>query len=184
MELMHVLTGFNDIRDSIPPYADSPNDEGDIGNFDETAFSKGMHPTAYTKAGIKWLDGSAIAQHGDGAASYALHAVGLVQPPPTGRWAAVRIGQQGPVPDGRSTADGRSVRISKPVRAWHPQPRRDRLPSSDIGFAWVSAEQPHPDFPSDYNRSRAGYGFHLRFRRYGACNRSASRRVLRGHRNT
>ena len=96
MELMHVLTGFNDIRDLIPPYADSPNDEGDIGNFDEMAFSKGMHPTAYTKAGIKWLDGSAIAQHGDGAASYALHAVGLVQPPPTGRWAAVRIGQQVP----------------------------------------------------------------------------------------
>jgi len=96
MELMHVLTGFNDIRDLLPPYADSPHDEGDIGNFDEMAFARGMHPTAYTKVGIEWLDRSTIVQHGSGAASYALHAIGLAQPPPTGRWAAVQIGSQVP----------------------------------------------------------------------------------------
>jgi hypothetical protein len=96
MELMHVLTGFNDLRNLVPPYVDSPNGEGDIGNFDEMAFSGGMHPSAYTKAAIQWLDESAIAKHTGGAAGYDLHAVGLVQPPPPGRSTAIRIGSQVP----------------------------------------------------------------------------------------
>jgi hypothetical protein len=96
MELMHVLTGFDDIR-CQPQFVDCPNDVGDIGNFDEMAFNGGMHPSAYTKAAIGWLDASAIAQHHTGhAANYDLHAVGLVQPPPSGRSAAVRIGSQVP----------------------------------------------------------------------------------------
>lgn len=96
MELLHVLTGFTDIRDLVPPYADSPADMGDIGYFDEMAFSSGEHPTAFTKLGMKWLDASAIAQYDTGAATYDLHAIGLQQPPPPGRWAAVQIGSQVP----------------------------------------------------------------------------------------
>jgi len=95
MELMHVLTGFADIR-CQPSFADCPDDVGDIGNFDEMAFNGGMHPSAYTKAAIQWLDGSAIAKHTGGSASYDLHAVGLVQPPPTGRSAAIQVGSSVP----------------------------------------------------------------------------------------
>jgi hypothetical protein len=97
MELMHVLTGFDDIR-SRPNFVDSPNGEGDIGFFDEMAFARGTHPSAFTKAAIGWLDSSAIAMHTNhtNAVSYALHAVGLVQPPPTGRSTAIRIGSQVP----------------------------------------------------------------------------------------
>jgi hypothetical protein len=95
MELMHVLTGFDDIR-CQPQFVDCPNDLGDIGNFDEMAFSRGTHPSAYTKAAIQWLDASAIANHTGRAADYALHAVGLPQPPPSGRSTAVRIGSQVP----------------------------------------------------------------------------------------
>ena len=95
MELMHVLTGFDDIR-CQPQFVDCPNGEGEIGSFDEMATNGGMHPSAYTKVAIGWLDASAIAQYTGRAASYELHAVGLVQPPPSGRAAAVRIGSQVP----------------------------------------------------------------------------------------
>lgn len=80
MELMHVLTGFDDIR-CQPRFVDCPNDVGDIGNFDEMAFNGGMHPSAYTKAASGWLDASAVTEHTGRAADYELHAVGLVQPP-------------------------------------------------------------------------------------------------------
>jgi negative regulator of replication initiation len=95
MELMHVLTGFADIR-CFGNFADCPDGAGDIGNFDEMAQAGGVHPSAFTKAAIQWLDASAIARHKGRAAGYDLHSVGLVQPPPTGRSTAVRIGSSVP----------------------------------------------------------------------------------------
>ena len=86
MEVMHGLTGFRDLY----PFG------GNIGAFDEMACSCGTHPSAYTKAAISWLDRSAIAEHAGRTTGYALHAVGLVQPPPDGRVAAVRIGASVP----------------------------------------------------------------------------------------
>ena len=86
MEFMHSLTGFGDLY----PFG------GNMGGFDEMACSCGTHPSTYTKAAIGWLDASAIAQHTDRFAGYDLHAVGLVQPPPSGRSTAVRIGSQVP----------------------------------------------------------------------------------------
>ena len=86
METMHVLTDFNDLY----PFG------GNMGAFDEMACNCGTHPSAYTKAAVGWLDPSAIALHDVTARNYDLHAVGLVQPPPFGRWAAVRIGTQVP----------------------------------------------------------------------------------------
>ena len=86
MEFMHSLTGFADLY----PFG------GNMAAFDEMACSCGTHPSAYTKAAIGWLDGSAIALHIGQAANYTLHSVGLVQPPPSGRLAAVRIGSQVP----------------------------------------------------------------------------------------
>jgi hypothetical protein len=86
MELMHCLTGFDDLY----PF------NGNMGGFDQMACNCGTHPSAYTKAAISWIDASAIAQHTARTAEYNLHSVGLVQPPPSGRSAAVRIGSQVP----------------------------------------------------------------------------------------
>ena len=117
MELMHVLTGFADIR-CQPAFIDCPNDVGDIGNFDEMAFNKGMHPSAYTKAAIHWLDASAIAQHTvHGGLPITRRRPRPAAPVRPGDGRADRV--TGPLPDGRSTAHGRSVRIPQPVGARH-----------------------------------------------------------------
>ncbi|MDX5418011.1 MAG: hypothetical protein LPK09_02260, partial [Hymenobacteraceae bacterium] len=86
MEFMHCLTGFADLY----PF------NGNMGSFDEMACSCGTHPSAYTKAAIGWLDPSTIAQHKTRAEGYTLHSISLIQPPPTGRSSAVRIGTQVP----------------------------------------------------------------------------------------
>jgi hypothetical protein len=86
MEFMHSLTGFGDLY----PFG------GNMLSFDEMACACGTHPSAYTKAAIGWLDASAIAKHIGRVANYALHSVGLVQPPPSGRSAAIRIGKEVP----------------------------------------------------------------------------------------
>src|SRR5437870_1676718 len=86
METMHVLTGFADLYKF----------GGNMGAFDEMACACGTHPSAYTKAAIRWLDDSAIARHTGRVLGYELHAVGLRQPPPLGRVTAVRIGSQVP----------------------------------------------------------------------------------------
>ena len=83
---MHSLTGFADLY----PFG------GNMGRFDEMACACGTHPSAYTKAAIGWLDAAAIASHNSGTADYKLHSVGLVQPPPSGRVTAVRIGSKAP----------------------------------------------------------------------------------------
>lgn len=81
-EFMHSLTGIADLY----PFG------GDLGRFDNMANAAGCHPTAFTKRAIQWLDASAMVRHSRPSANYDLHAVGLVQPPPSGRTAAVRIG--------------------------------------------------------------------------------------------
>jgi hypothetical protein len=86
MEFMHCLTGFADLY----PF------NGNMGAFDEMACSCGTHPSAYTKAAIGWLDASTIAVHRGSEADYQLHSVGLIQPPPSGRVAAIRIGSEAP----------------------------------------------------------------------------------------
>ena len=91
MELIHVLGNIFDTW-SIPGFIDSPNGEGDISGFDEMASNLGMHPIAWTKERLAWLDESAIAQHISGSSNYDLHAIGLAQPAPAQRWSAVRIG--------------------------------------------------------------------------------------------
>jgi PASTA domain-containing protein len=86
MEFMHGLTGFGDLY----PF------DGNMFAFDEMACACATHPSAYTKAAIGWLNASTVAQHPGGVAHYNLYSVGLVQPPPSGRVAAVRLGQQVP----------------------------------------------------------------------------------------
>jgi hypothetical protein len=86
METMHSLTGFADLY----PFG------GNMGAFDEMACNCGTHPSAYTKAAIGWLDASAIAVQSAYLADYQLYSVGLIQPPPSGWVAAVRIGSSVP----------------------------------------------------------------------------------------
>jgi hypothetical protein len=86
MELMHCLTAFRDLY----PFG------GNMGPFDEMACACGTHPSAYTKAAIGWLDASGVVLQKVPAKDHTLHTVGLVQPPPSGRVAAVRIGSQVP----------------------------------------------------------------------------------------
>jgi hypothetical protein len=99
MEFIHCLTSFADLypfagRVGVATGQFAYN--GNVGNYDEMAASAGTHPTAYTKAAIQWLDASTIAQHTFPTATYDLHSIGLPQPPPSGRFAAVRIGTQVP----------------------------------------------------------------------------------------
>jgi hypothetical protein len=86
MEFMHSLTGFGDLY----PFG------GNMDAFDEMDCSCGTHPSAFTKRAIQWLNPAAIAQHTGRAVPYALHSIGLVQPPPTGRVAAVQVGSKVP----------------------------------------------------------------------------------------
>jgi len=93
MELMHGLTGFTDIY----PFGDDVDQQDPVmGLYDEMSAAAGTHPSAYTKAGIQWLDRSTIAEHTGRAGIYALHAISLTQPPPTGCVAAVKIGPSVP----------------------------------------------------------------------------------------
>ncbi len=88
MELMHVLTAFLDLY----PFG------GNMGTFDNMAGAQGTHPSSFTKAAVGWLDRSAIRRHSSqsGEVRYDLHLVGLPQPPPTGRVAAVQVGASAP----------------------------------------------------------------------------------------
>jgi hypothetical protein len=106
MEFMHCLTGFDDLYTF----------NGNMGSFDEMACSCATHPSAFTKAAIGWLDTTAITQHLPLEASYDLHAVGLIQPPPSGRSTAVRIGSEVPylMVEARQTVDQFEANIPSP----------------------------------------------------------------------
>ena len=112
MELMHGLTGFTDLYafgDDVDPQ--NPV----IGIYDQMSAAAATHPTAYTKLGIQWLDESAIAAHRGHVGDYALHAISLAQPPPSGRVAAVRVGRSVPyvMIEARLRADQFDARIPK-----------------------------------------------------------------------
>jgi negative regulator of replication initiation len=93
MELMHGLTGFTDIY----PFGDDVDQQDPVmGLYDEMSSAGATHPSAYTKAGIQWLDRATIAEHVGRVGVYALHAISLTQPPTTGRVAAVKIGADVP----------------------------------------------------------------------------------------
>mgnify|MGYP001227048525 CR=1 FL=1 len=89
MELMHGLTGF---RDLYPFGNDADPHNPVIGRYDEMSAAAATHPCAYTRLGCQWLDPNTVVRHTARVATYSLHAISLPQPPPTGRVAAVRIG--------------------------------------------------------------------------------------------
>ncbi|HEY4682658.1 MAG TPA: hypothetical protein VIH17_05335, partial [Candidatus Acidoferrales bacterium] len=81
MEVVHMATEFGDL------YNTDPN----LGAFDNMAASSGTHPSAHTKLAMQWLDGVTVATHRGRQSRFNLWAIALLQPPPPGRVAAVRI---------------------------------------------------------------------------------------------
>ena len=69
---------------------------GNMGPFDQEAGYLATHLSGWTKRAVGWLDPSTVALHLGQAAEYTLHSISLIQPPPTGRIAAVQIGAQVP----------------------------------------------------------------------------------------
>jgi hypothetical protein len=87
MELTHMLVGFADLYSEAVPH--------DLKPYDNMAGANGVHPTAYSKTLLGWLDGDAIAVDTLSTASFDLHALELVQPAPPGRVTAVRVNTGG-----------------------------------------------------------------------------------------
>ena len=67
-----------------------------MGPFDQEAGYEATHISAWTKRAVRWLDPSTVAPHPGGVAEYTLHSVSLIQPPPSGRIAAIQIGADAP----------------------------------------------------------------------------------------
>jgi|CXWK01.1.fsa_nt_gi hypothetical protein len=150
MEFMHVLTSFADLY----PF------QGNMGAFDEMACSCGTHPSAYTKAAIGWLDASSIARHTGAEASYDLHSVGLVQPPPTGRVTAVRIGTTVPylMVEARQRVDQFDLKIpSEGVIVYQVQ-TSDRLGQAQNNMAPLALLTPQALGPGAVFASDRGVG--------------------------
>jgi hypothetical protein len=83
MELMHTLTGFGDLYQTT---------DARPGAFDNMDCACGTHPSAFTKLKLNWLDQSQVRTTSAGSsATFTLHALGLLQPSPPGRIAAIRI---------------------------------------------------------------------------------------------
>jgi len=89
-EILH-QTNLCDLPDLFDFAGQYPSGEN-MGPFDQEAGYQATHLSAWTKRAVRWLDPSTVARHRGGVADYDLHSVSLIQPPPTGRIAAVQIG--------------------------------------------------------------------------------------------
>jgi PASTA domain-containing protein len=110
-EILHQtnLCDLPDLFDFAGQYPSGDN----MGPFDQEAGYRATHPCAWTKRAVGWLDPSSVVLHLGQAADYTLHAISLIQPPPTGRKAAVQIGAQVPylMVEARLKADQFDVNI-------------------------------------------------------------------------
>lgn len=86
MELTHILTSFGDLYN---PQGQPPLPRP--GNFDNMACNCGVHPSAFTKLKLGWLDESEIVDARAGFTTQTLHALTLPRPSPPGRYTAFRI---------------------------------------------------------------------------------------------
>lgn len=87
METMHALTGFGDLYQTT---------DGPPGRFDNMDCACGTHPSSFTKLKLGWLEQNQVRIAGaQSPISVNLHAVGLLQPSPPGRVAAIRIPSTG-----------------------------------------------------------------------------------------
>ena len=93
-ELLH-QTNLCDLPDLFDWAGDYPSG-ANMGPFDQEAGYEATHISAWTKRGVGWVDPSTVAQHAGLTADYTLHSASLIQPPPTGRVAAIQIGAKVP----------------------------------------------------------------------------------------
>jgi len=109
-ELAH-QTGLCNIPDLFD-FTDVYPDQNMVG-FDQEAGYLATHFSGWTKRAIEWLDPSTIPLHKGQRADYTMHSISLIQPPPTGRIAALQVGQQVPYPmvEARLRADQFDVNI-------------------------------------------------------------------------
>jgi hypothetical protein len=109
-ELAHqtALCNLPDLFDFTDEYPDE-----NMRGFDQEAGYLATHFSAWTKRAIGWLDPSTVPLHLGQTAVYTLHSNSLIQPPPTGRIAALQIGQQVPylMVEARLRADQFDVNI-------------------------------------------------------------------------
>lgn len=83
MELTHAICAFDDLYKTTDANPD---------RFDNMACACGTHPSLFTKLAFGWVDPNPVLQLGGQAAGeFTLHALGLLQPPPPGRVAGLRI---------------------------------------------------------------------------------------------
>jgi hypothetical protein len=110
-ELLH-QTNLCDLPDLFDFAGNYPTDDN-MGPFDQEAGYQATHLSAWTKRGVGWLDPSTVAMHRGGVAAYTLHSASLIQPPPTGRVAAIQIGAKVPylMVEARLKADQFDVNI-------------------------------------------------------------------------
>jgi hypothetical protein len=111
-EILH-QTNLCDLPDLFDFAGQFPSGEN-MGPFDQEAGYLATHPSAWTKRAVGWLDHSTVARHPGQVAEYTLHSISLIQPPPTGRVAAVQIGVQVPylMVEARQRADQFDANIS------------------------------------------------------------------------
>jgi hypothetical protein len=93
-EILH-QTNLCDLPDLFDFAGNYPADEN-MGPFDQEAGYEATHLSAWTKRAVGWLAPATVASHPAGVTEYSLHAASLIQPPPTGRVAAVQIGATAP----------------------------------------------------------------------------------------
>ena len=93
-EILH-QTNLCDLPDLFDFAGDYPSGDN-MGPYEQEAGYHATHPSAWTKRAVGWLDPSTVALPPARVFEFTLHAVSLIQPPPTGRVAAVQIGGQVP----------------------------------------------------------------------------------------
>jgi hypothetical protein len=110
-EIMHQtnLCDLPDLFDWAGQYPSGAN----MGPFEQETGYLATYPCAWTKRAVGWLDPSTIPLHLGQVANYTLHSISLIQPPPTGRIAAVQIGAQVPylLVEARQRADQFDINI-------------------------------------------------------------------------
>jgi hypothetical protein len=110
-EILH-QTNLCDLPDLFDFAGDYPSGDN-MGPFEQEAGYLATHPSAWTKRAVGWLDPSTVALPPTHVAEFTLHSISLIQPPPTGRVAAVQIGGQVPylMVEARQRADQFDVNI-------------------------------------------------------------------------
>jgi hypothetical protein len=110
-EILH-QTNLCDLPDLFDFAGDYPSGDN-MGPFDQEAGYLATHPSAWTKRAVGWLDPSTVALPPARVFEFTLHSISLIQPPPTGRVAAVQIGGQVPylMVEARQRADQFDINI-------------------------------------------------------------------------